>query len=129
MLCVTLVTDTDDKIYRISYSKRCRRDDTTSDQFGFKYIRCAARASFRLGRCVRMLDSNIRLPVLLRALRDRASRHFAYAFYRNSALSVPKTVLREEFYGVSLNGNLFPQEIWTLEISTSFITKGCQWFL
>jgi len=56
-----------------------------------------------------MLGSSIRLPVLLRELRDRASRHFACAFYRNSAVSVPN---RKKYYCVSVNGPLFPPECW-----------------
>ena len=39
---------------------------------------------------------------------------FCYAFYRNSALSVQNSDLREEFYGVSVNGSLFQPESWTL---------------
>ena len=50
---------------------------------------------------------------MIEDLRDRAIGDFACAFYRTSALYIPKSYSREEFYGVSVNGPLFSPESWT----------------
>ena len=34
--CVSIITEPEDKIYRISFYKRRRRDDNTSVPFGYK---------------------------------------------------------------------------------------------
>jgi len=54
-----------------------------------------------------------------RDLRGRASRHFA-CISTETQLSVPNVGSRDEFYGVSVNGPLFPPELDALNLNIRY---------